>query len=534
MSPRCLGWLLLSGFALPLSPAAAQPKRTAAADHLALQAREILVTHCVKCHGPSAESRAGLNVLSRKMLVEDRRVVRATRGASELLDVVAAGAMPPGTHRRLTTDEVETLGKWIDAGAPDPAASDDYVRRQIAADWAGPARQSGTARYLSLNHLLHAQSSRGRFDAAKKQLADAVAGAAKGGARLEPIDPLQSVFRVDLADLGWDARPFTEIEIKAGKEEEVGPSTLRVYDALLLEYPYGYLTAAADDLAAYLRKADDLRPVAYLRGDWLTAALAGSPLGPEVAALVGAKPRPRTARPADRVTLDEAAAELSWTKGTADIVKALAAHGVKGVEAAGGLPRKDWERLFLNLVHDLKLGAAVWPVDAVDQPELRSRAGFEATVEAVEFKEKVDAKKLAPKRRFKPKDLMALRVTSTLEAKGRLLSRDGQGRIGTMTHDIPLGTSAATNNDEGLEINADLGVEHLTLLAFKAPLPAARWLRVPAQPAVRDRWVHPALYRLGRDDKAGFETPPPDFVKTTTSFETVDPKRDLPRRSGSR
>src|SRR5262249_38477763 len=77
--------------------------------------------------------------------------------------------------------------------------------------------------------------------------------------------------RLDLKELGWADRPFKDSE-------------LTYYDLLLLEYPFAAALPRSDDGRAlsegYLdnKTVPFVRPIAYLRGDWLVSVATQAPL----------------------------------------------------------------------------------------------------------------------------------------------------------------------------------------------------------------------------------------------------------------
>src|SRR5262249_38586379 len=90
-------------------------------------ARSILTANCVKCHGPTKQ-KGGLRLDSRDATLGkgdsgETVVVPGRAGARELIRRVTATdavrRMPPGDVA-LTDAQVETLRRWVDAGAPWP------------------------------------------------------------------------------------------------------------------------------------------------------------------------------------------------------------------------------------------------------------------------------------------------------------------------------------------------------------------------------------------------------------------------------
>src|SRR5437764_12336976 len=117
MNPLPVG---LTAFLLPLLPAGVPAPK----DDLAVRARAVLEANCHRCHGKdgSAKGRFGY-VLDRDKLVARNLVVPGSPAESELYQRVAGGEMPPpGKTPRPGKDDVALLKRWIEAGAPGPAA----------------------------------------------------------------------------------------------------------------------------------------------------------------------------------------------------------------------------------------------------------------------------------------------------------------------------------------------------------------------------------------------------------------------------
>lgn len=83
--------------------------------------RPILKANCFHCHGGEAEVEGNLDVRLRRTLVEGgysgAALVPGDRDASFMYQRIIAGEMPPGDHK-LSGEEIERIGRWIDAGAP--------------------------------------------------------------------------------------------------------------------------------------------------------------------------------------------------------------------------------------------------------------------------------------------------------------------------------------------------------------------------------------------------------------------------------
>jgi hypothetical protein len=248
------------------------------AEEVASKARQVLRRHCGECHG-AVNPRAGLSVLDRTSLVEQDRVVAPGKpGDSELLQLVEAGTMPPGTKAKVSAADREVLRQWIEGGAaPFPREfGEDFVLQSILKDVrqrSGDAKALAATRYFSLNHYLPDAES--DLDRAREAFAKTLQFLAPspGPVQLVPIDPNQTMFRVDLRQLGWEETPFDD-------------ATVNLYDLLLLEYPYASLPNGSDVWRAlaeqYFRVARPVRPIAYMNADWLVQTVLRPPFSKEL------------------------------------------------------------------------------------------------------------------------------------------------------------------------------------------------------------------------------------------------------------
>ncbi len=83
--------------------------------------RPILKANCFRCHGGEGETEAGLDLRLRRLMAaggdSGAAIVPGQRGESLLFARITSGEMPP-SDKKLSPDEVATIGRWIDAGAP--------------------------------------------------------------------------------------------------------------------------------------------------------------------------------------------------------------------------------------------------------------------------------------------------------------------------------------------------------------------------------------------------------------------------------
>ena len=274
----------------------------AAADDAA-RAKEILRANCAECHA-GAKARAGVNILDRDGLIKKAKVVPGKPDDSVLYQLITAtdeSAMPPTGRPRLTAEQVETVRKWIAAGAPafpadapappEPAkekdrplkdvAGVDYVLKKILAHVrAVPAGDRPFVRFFSINHVLIAGATADRLADHRHSLAKAINHLSREPRLVRPksIDsPADTVFAVDIRELGWHRKPF---QAKSGDKEV--PSDLTIFDLALLEYPYAIAYADSetfDRLAdEFLGRANQVRPIPYLRADWFCTVVTQPPL----------------------------------------------------------------------------------------------------------------------------------------------------------------------------------------------------------------------------------------------------------------
>jgi hypothetical protein len=267
----------LFAFLFTLNPLAVA-RADSPAEEVASKARQVLRRHCSECHG-AVNPRAGLSVLDLASLVEQDKVVAPGKpGDSELLQLVEAGTMPPGTKAKVSAADREVLRQWIQGGAaPFPREfGEDFILQSILKDVgqrSGDAKALAATRYFSLNHYLPDAES--DLDRAREAFAKTLQFLAPspGPVQLVPIDPSQTIFRVDLRQLGWEETPFDD-------------PTVNLYDLLLLEYPYASLPSGSDVWRAlaeqYFRVAKPVRPITYMNADWFVQTVLRPPFNKEL------------------------------------------------------------------------------------------------------------------------------------------------------------------------------------------------------------------------------------------------------------
>jgi len=111
--------LVIAGFV------AGVPSRVAAAEKerppiFNADIRPILQANCTECHGEAEKPKGGLDLRLRRLALKGGKsgpaVVPGNADKSFLIERVTSGEMPPG-KKKLTRVEIETLRRWIAAGA---------------------------------------------------------------------------------------------------------------------------------------------------------------------------------------------------------------------------------------------------------------------------------------------------------------------------------------------------------------------------------------------------------------------------------
>ncbi len=184
---------------------------------------------------------------------------------SLLWDAVKSNRMPQGLVK-LNREELETIEKWLTAGAPYPEdvarkpLSELDVCQAILADLISvPDAQQPNTRYVSFVHL-HNDPQIKPWElrlhrAALSKLVNSLSQNRQIRLPVAVANTFESVYRIDLKDYEWDATDWLE---------------------LLKTYPYGlnYTNADVSDMQNKIRRQFGIRsrnPVAYVRGDWLIA-----------------------------------------------------------------------------------------------------------------------------------------------------------------------------------------------------------------------------------------------------------------------
>jgi hypothetical protein len=250
---------------------------------------------------------------------------------------------------------IKTLG-WINAEGPRPGDNGGPARTprstlDVLTDMAAdlektPAADRPQRRYLTLVHLYNNPVvTEATLESYRRTLRELAGFFSEPGEHLvfRPVDRQQTIFAVNLRDLGWE------------------PDA--AWHAILKHNPYGLTydkveEAKVREAAAKLRKLSGT-PVAGVRGDWLAVALTRAPVGGGDGAIkTGNWPLPPAVRDLatgydnQELTLQSAAAELGLSEPARlqTLVKEDARFGAKmSLDALGRergvVQRKAWETL---------------------------------------------------------------------------------------------------------------------------------------------------------------------------------------------
>jgi hypothetical protein len=477
--------------------------------------RALLRRHCLRCHGEKPRGGVRLLELPQQDAHGRRLVVPRVPEGSLLFDLVAGGSMPPGRLPKVSADEVALLRDWIKDGAAIPSeAGQDYLLRLLVADLGRVPRESQPhVRYLSLNHLDPDRSAQqvgalravlGHLSAAEKPSPPVTVGPANG------------LLRIDLRDLGWDRKAF-----------EGQP--LKLFDLLLLEYPYGVLphTPLPAGLAEFLRQTGQVRPIPYVRADWLVRAVLTEPVHGDFLTLLKAKggAAPKLP-PAQAVSFTEARRELEVDvaedrfRAVLEAIAELAPLGGKATVA-----RPAWERHFPHVVRRLGIGTPILPIDGETWDECSLDPSLRVDFRLVDPEDPGLPDEPAHKKRFVARrDKIQIWIRSNQDVELELIATDftGQKRhLGREESTIVLRANKPQRPGKPI-LASSPGRRSLTLYAY--PKKSLAGVHYPVgtlmnREGMRGRFVH-RLYQpdASRGAKEDDRFDPAKMVKITLPF----------------
>ena len=256
---------------------------------LAVRARAVLAKHCAECH-VGKDSRSTLRILDHTQMVADRHarfVIPKQPELSQALELIEQGSMPPGGRARLADDEVNDLRAWVASGAAayPERFDDEFAHRAILADVRDIKNDAELAdsRYLSIHHLADslppAELSARRTDFLsrlnKLRLPDAPAP--------KPVDSTHTIYQIRLTEYGWHHKMIFRKVLAQNQDDALDAN---LFDLVLLEYPHAVIPkdseAFSELVARFLDKVPQVRPVAFVRGDWFISVTASRPLATDL------------------------------------------------------------------------------------------------------------------------------------------------------------------------------------------------------------------------------------------------------------
>ena len=242
---------------------------------LAQQAFAIFEQHCLDCHGEFG-SYSDVLTIKHKDLIEDRAVIPGQPDASELymrlLGDTDRGSQMPLGQEPLDPEEIATIRRWIEAGAPDWEAIPKPKRRFITTEamlkaihthvTSLTAFDRSFARYFTLTHLYNAGASDDNLRAYRNALSKLVNSLSWGAEVIKPtpIDREETVFYIDLRHYEWD--------IKSDKWYKIEQA-----------YPYG-VQLKSTTYTTLCEETDCELP--FVRADWFIATASLPPLYHEI------------------------------------------------------------------------------------------------------------------------------------------------------------------------------------------------------------------------------------------------------------
>jgi Domain of unknown function (DUF4384) len=250
----------------------------APSDPVAKAAFDVLEKHCARCHQEgklSARERPSKNfgnVLKLEELAANPQyIIPGNPLGSKLFKQIADKEMPydvqyEGASFPLPTeDEIKALTTWIEALGTKTAAACEGRKFVSHADMIGMmaadlekqqrTRRKGT-RYLTLTHLKNACMDDKAMEVYRQGAIKLINSLSRSSdvVRLEAIDPEGTIIRINLDDIGWEAKDW---------------------DTLLAVNPYN--TQPESQLTAVLDGATGTK-LPYVRADWFAFAASQPPL----------------------------------------------------------------------------------------------------------------------------------------------------------------------------------------------------------------------------------------------------------------
>jgi tetratricopeptide (TPR) repeat protein len=256
-----------------LCAAALSTRGSADEPNLAQKVHAILKANCHRCHGNDGANEGGFNfVLDRQRLVNRKKIIPGDSAHSKLYKrlIHADDPMPPADEKpRPSKEDIALVKQWIDAGAPDFAATvverkfltpADVVQAIKSDLQTVKERDRHFTRYFTLTHLFNSGLSADEMQSYRHGLSKLTNSLSWGPKIVVPkaVDAERTVFRIDLRDFQWNER---------------------VWETVVSANPYG-VRLPGEDFDAVCAMTECKLP--YVRGDWFVAAASRPPLYHEV------------------------------------------------------------------------------------------------------------------------------------------------------------------------------------------------------------------------------------------------------------
>ncbi len=206
----------------------ASSQNLSAQSQLAQDTYAIFEASCLNCHGPDGAFRETL-LMEHSELIDGGTVVPGNPDASELykrlLGPTENGAQMPFGLPQLPAQSIDTVRRWILAGAPDWTATTTTPRHFITPSEVLTSIEThlnslssfdrAFARYFTLTHLYNAGETTEILREYRKALNKLVNSLSWGSGIInpQPIDPQATIYYIDLRHYEWDRNDgWTKIE----------------------------------------------------------------------------------------------------------------------------------------------------------------------------------------------------------------------------------------------------------------------------------------------------------------------------------
>jgi Planctomycete cytochrome C len=242
--------------------------------NLAFEARNVLKTHCARCHSGPGSDGGDFNMLNVEDLLKQELVKPGDATQSLLLKRIEKGEMPP-QPASISINEIDTIRQWIHAGAPkflNEEAKRDFIPLKKILEWRldylrkTPAADRQYLRFFTLHNLYNdARVLNKDLRLYRAALAKVINSLSMKNRIVLPksIDKdLNILYVIDVRDYDWDRKA--------------------AWNEIMMAYPYGLGYRNLDD--AELQALDEEIElltgcfISMVRADWFIATASRPPL----------------------------------------------------------------------------------------------------------------------------------------------------------------------------------------------------------------------------------------------------------------